>query len=145
MTDNDPPSPAFQKTPFSEMVEFCGDADLLIHDAQFTQEEWENRRDWGHSSIDAALNLALEAGVKRFFLFHHDPQRTDKELDEMLRDSRRVTREKNSKMRIGKKSTVNTIITLILNCFPFLNNNIYFTPIFLFFAYTLYHINVSEL
>ena len=90
MTDNDPYSPTFQKTSFAKMVKFCENADLLIHDTMFTQEEWEEHRTWGHASIDAGIDLAREAGVKRFVLFHHDPSRTDDEVDEMVR----YTREK---------------------------------------------------
>ena len=61
-------------------IEFCKNADILIHDAQYTPEEREKRRGWGHSDYVAALNLALESRVKRFILFHHDPSRKDPEL-----------------------------------------------------------------
>jgi len=57
------------------------DADVLIHDAQYTQEEYPGRRTFGHSTIDYALGLGAAAGVGRVVLFHHDPRRTDDELD----------------------------------------------------------------
>jgi phosphoribosyl 1,2-cyclic phosphodiesterase len=60
-----------------DYVEFCSNADLLIHDAQFTPQEIGERRNWGHSDYSAAFHLALEAGVKKLILFHHDPSRTD--------------------------------------------------------------------
>jgi phosphoribosyl 1,2-cyclic phosphodiesterase len=60
-----------------EYVDFCGDADILIHDAQFTPQEIGERRNWGHSDYGAAFHLAREAGVKKLILFHHDPSRTD--------------------------------------------------------------------
>ncbi len=61
------------------------DVDVLIHDAQYTAEEFPARRAWGHSTIDYAIGLAEAAGVGRVVLFHHDPRRTDDELDEIAR------------------------------------------------------------
>ena len=63
----------------------AGDVDLLIHDAQYTAEEFPARRAWGHSTIDYAIGLAEAAGVGQLVLFHHDPRRTDDELDEIAR------------------------------------------------------------
>lgn len=56
-------------------------ADVLVHDAQYTAEEYPGRRSFGHSTIDYALGLGVEAGVGRVVMFHHDPRRTDDELD----------------------------------------------------------------
>jgi phosphoribosyl 1,2-cyclic phosphodiesterase len=58
--------------------------DLLIHDSQYTADEFAARADFGHSSIDYTLGLANEAGVRRLALFHHDPRRTDAELDAIV-------------------------------------------------------------
>ena len=58
--------------------------DVLIHDAQHTAEEFAAKRDWGHSAVDYAVGLAEAAGVKRVVLFHHDPPRTDDELDAIV-------------------------------------------------------------
>ncbi|CAG34732.1 MBL fold metallo-hydrolase [Desulfotalea psychrophila] len=61
---------------------FFAGADVLIHDAQYTQQEYETmRRDWGHSPIEHVIQAAERAGVKRLVLFHHDPDRTDAQLD----------------------------------------------------------------
>ncbi len=65
----------------SRLVDLARDADLLIHDSQFTHEEKLRWPDWGHSSWEEAVQVALAAGVKRLALFHHDPNRTDAELD----------------------------------------------------------------
>ncbi len=65
-------------------VEFCRGVDLLIHDSQYTTEEYEQCRGWGHSSYNDATDLALEAGVKQLALFHHDPDRSDDDLDRQL-------------------------------------------------------------
>jgi phosphoribosyl 1,2-cyclic phosphodiesterase len=55
--------------------------DLLIHDAQYTPAEFELRAGFGHSTIDYAVGLADAGGVGSLLLFHHDPARTDRELD----------------------------------------------------------------
>lgn len=67
-----------------QYAEFCRGADLLFHDAQYTTEEYRYRRGWGHSTYTDATNLAIDAGVKRFGLFHHDPDRTDDALDRQV-------------------------------------------------------------
>jgi phosphoribosyl 1,2-cyclic phosphodiesterase len=64
-----------------EYVKLCEGADLLLHDAQYTDEEYKCRRGWGHSTYRDAVGLAIEADVKRLGLFHHDPDRTDADLD----------------------------------------------------------------
>ena len=80
ITDNELTEEAWAGRHPNDFVEFCKDADMLIHDAQYTPEEREKRRGWGHSDYVAALNLALESHVKRFVLFHHDPSRKDPEV-----------------------------------------------------------------
>lgn len=69
-------------------VDECHGADLLFHDAQYTEEEYATTRGWGHSTFTDAVDLALEAGVKRLGLFHHDPNRTDDELDRIVDECR---------------------------------------------------------
>lgn len=59
-------------------------ATALIHNARYTAEEYANARGQGHSSIDDAVRFAKRVDAKHFFLFHHDPSRTDEGLDEML-------------------------------------------------------------
>ena len=64
-------------------VEFCRDADLLLHDAQFTAEELSSHRGWGHSSYEQAVECAKLAGVKKLVLTHHDPNHDDTFLTEI--------------------------------------------------------------
>jgi len=59
-------------------------ADLLIHDSQFTSEEYFDKVGWGHSSIDQAVRFASIAEVDKLLLFHHDPNHTDNQLDYIL-------------------------------------------------------------
>jgi len=63
-------------------------ADLLIHDAQYTADEYEERVGWGHRRIADAVALAQMAGAKRLVTFHHDPAHDDRELDMMVEDAR---------------------------------------------------------
>ena len=58
--------------------------DLLIHDAQYTAEEYEEREGWGHSTIEDALRFAAAAGVARLVTFHHDPDHSDDLIDDLL-------------------------------------------------------------
>ena len=65
----------------NEYISFCDGADLLFHDAQYTDEEYRLTRGWGHTRFDTATDLAVRAQVKRFGLFHHDPDHTDDAMD----------------------------------------------------------------
>jgi ribonuclease BN (tRNA processing enzyme) len=60
--------------------ELCDGVDLLIHDAQYTDDEFDAKRTWGHSTFDYARWVAETCEVKRLALFHHDPSRTDSDL-----------------------------------------------------------------
>lgn len=65
----------------NDLATFCEGADVLIHDAQYVPEDMPAKQGWGHSVIDRVCELALRAKVKQLVLFHHDPDRTDDELD----------------------------------------------------------------
>jgi phosphoribosyl 1,2-cyclic phosphodiesterase len=65
------------------VLELVHDADLLIHDAQYTPEEFERKRTWGHCTPDYALEVARRGGVRTLALFHHDPAHDDQFLDEL--------------------------------------------------------------
>jgi ribonuclease BN (tRNA processing enzyme) len=58
-------------------------ADLLLHDGQYTEQEYKSRIGWGHSSMEDSIKLALVAEVKRLLLTHHDPSHTDTQLNEV--------------------------------------------------------------
>lgn len=65
-------------------LELTRNADLVIHDAQYTPEEFPKRSSYGHSAVDYAIGLAKAARAKRVLLFHHDPPRTDDQLDAIV-------------------------------------------------------------
>jgi diguanylate cyclase (GGDEF)-like protein len=62
-------------------IAFIKGADLIIHDAQYTEEEYSQRVGWGHSTVEYATDVALAADVKRLALFHHDPDHDDEFME----------------------------------------------------------------
>ncbi len=71
------------------LIDFSRNADYLIYDATYMQAEYETlRKGWGHSTWYAAVQVARSAGVKTLILFHHHPDHTDEQLDEMERIAR---------------------------------------------------------
>ena len=67
---------------------FVGGCDLLIHDAMYTPEEYRAHAGWGHSTYLEAVELAIQAGVKRLALFHHEPEHNDERIDTMFEKAR---------------------------------------------------------
>ncbi len=73
----------------AELVEFLRETDLVIMDAQYTDEEYPSHIGWGHGSISSAVSLAAEARVKRLVLFHHDPNHDDAIIERLEEQARR--------------------------------------------------------
>lgn len=68
--------------------DLAADADLLIHDAQYTADEYPERVGWGHSAIPHALQFAAATRARRLVMFHHEPGRADDALDRVIEDAR---------------------------------------------------------
>jgi len=66
------------------VLELADGVDLLIHDAQFTPEEFAERSNWGHCTVDYALEVAHQSAVRELVLFHHDPSHCDGTIDRIL-------------------------------------------------------------
>ncbi|HEV8020112.1 MAG TPA: GAF domain-containing protein [Candidatus Lustribacter sp.] len=81
-------------------AEFAAGADLLIHDAQYTAAEYPAKVNWGHSTIEYAMRVAREAGVAQLALTHHDPLRTDDDLDQLLERARATMLEYGSPVHV---------------------------------------------
>lgn len=62
-------------------------ADLLIHDAQYSDEEYQERFGWGHSTLSQAIHFAAQAGARRLVPFHHDPDHADDVLDRLMAET----------------------------------------------------------
>ncbi|MFN7182032.1 MAG: MBL fold metallo-hydrolase [Planctomycetota bacterium] len=84
---------------------FIANADVLIADAQYTEQEYEKKRGWGHSTFEWVYKIAKESNIKRLVYFHHDPARTDLELNEI-----KYTYLQNLKNEYNKSSALEDII-----------------------------------
>ena len=71
-----------------DVLELCDGVDLVIHDAQHTSSEYEQKRHWGHCTVEYAIHVAREAGARELALFHHCPNHGDDQMDTILRDAR---------------------------------------------------------
>ena len=87
ITDHEPfwnsPGPVFHHPGDQRHIEFLSGADLVIHDAQYTNEEYDSKLGWGHSPTDYVSDVAMAAGVERLALFHHDPTHDDETVKRM--------------------------------------------------------------
>ena len=79
---------------------FLADADLVIHDAQYTPEEYTAKKNWGHGTFEYVVELAAAAGVRRLALTHHDPGHDDDFVAEIERRARAVVERRRSSMEV---------------------------------------------
>jgi len=82
------------------LVKFARSAKVLIHDTTYTTEEYDHHRGWGHSTYRDGVELALEAGVGTLVLFHHEPRRTDDELDRRVDECRALVKERGGALKV---------------------------------------------
>jgi ribonuclease BN (tRNA processing enzyme) len=80
-------------------------ADILFHDAQYFQDEYKNRIGWGHSSMEDAMRFGELAKVKKLVFFHHDPEHTDEQVDNLYNESKRKITS-NIEFVLGKENAV---------------------------------------
>ena len=78
-------------------------ADLLLHDSQYTDEEYGSRLGWGHSSVTHAATFALAAGVRQLAMFHHDPMRSDRELEALYDQASALVADAQDPPLIGRE------------------------------------------
>ena len=82
------------------LVDFVRGAQVLVHDAMYTAEEYDHFRGWGHSTYDEVVELALEAKVEQLVLYHHKPERTDDEVDKRAQQCRALAARRGSALEI---------------------------------------------
>jgi len=80
---SDHQAPPSLDTVADPVLELADRVDVLIHDAQYTRDEFDRKGDWGHCTLDYALLVARQAKAKRLVLFHHDPAHSDDDLDRL--------------------------------------------------------------
>jgi CheY-like chemotaxis protein/phosphoribosyl 1,2-cyclic phosphodiesterase len=81
-------------------IHFLFGADLLIHDAQYTAEEYRSKRNWGHSPADYAVDVAIAANARQLALFHHDPLHDDDAIAAMERHCQERAAEQGSSLLV---------------------------------------------
>ena len=80
--------------------EFVRGARVLVHDATYTALEYERHRGWGHSTYEDAVQLAIDAGIHTLVLFHHKPERTDDEVDQLAAECRALVERRGGSLRV---------------------------------------------
>lgn len=83
-----------------EIDSFAKGTDLLIREAQYTDEEYKVKRGWGHSTTSDAAHSAVHSDVKRLVLFHHDPMHDDQKIDSMVEFCRGKVKEQGKEIRV---------------------------------------------
>ena len=81
-------------------LEFVRDSEVLILDSQYDAGEYEQHIGWGHSCFEDAVVFAVQAGVRRLFLFHHDPDHTDAQISRMAARSREMVLSRHSALKV---------------------------------------------
>ncbi|MBI2801061.1 MAG: response regulator [Gammaproteobacteria bacterium] len=79
---------------------FMADADLVIHDAQYTPEEYRTKKTWGHSTYDYVVKIAAAAGVRRVALTHHDPGHNDDFVADIERKARTLASQQGTEVNV---------------------------------------------
>jgi phosphoribosyl 1,2-cyclic phosphodiesterase len=88
ITDNELEPPYKKTTEYRDFVRFCKNVDVLIHDSQYIEQDMSRKHGWGHSLVSQVKKLAADSEVKHLILFHHDPDRTDREVNAIQDDVR---------------------------------------------------------
>lgn len=84
----------------AKLAQFLQDVDVLIIDAQYTDDEYKDHVGWGHGSLSRVVSLALAAKARKLILFHHDPAHDDEKIDEMLECARLLVVESGQTMDV---------------------------------------------
>lgn len=100
VTDNElylEESPNFNKFDYEKILNFVSNANILITDTTYSDEEYQTKENWGHSCVSRVVELAHQANVKLLCLHHHDPDQVDKDIDTKLRKAKARLTKLNSK------------------------------------------------
>ncbi|MFC1744483.1 MBL fold metallo-hydrolase [Candidatus Riflebacteria bacterium] len=92
-----------------KFIKFCEKTDILIHDAFYTEEEYELKKGMGHSSMAAAVNNGIVARCKKILLFYHEPLRTDKELTRLETKLQKVHSKERIDIEFAREKRIFTV------------------------------------
>lgn len=90
-------------------ADFLTGADLVIHDAQYTADEYPAKTGWGHSTVEYAVSVAETGGAKRLALTHHDPLRNDDAIDELVKRTQARLKQRSSPLTLFAAAEGQTI------------------------------------
>ena len=88
-----------QREEYDAEVRLIENADILIHDAQYTLDDYKKKRGWGHSCYIDTVNTAIDAGVKELYLYHHDPNYDDSAIDRIYQHAQQIIEERSSSLK----------------------------------------------
>ncbi len=83
------------------LIDFVRDADVLILDSQYDRAEYKKHIGWGHGCVDDSVAVAIQAGVKQLFLFHHDPDHDDRHMDGLVQHARKLVAKRKAKLKVS--------------------------------------------
>lgn len=86
--------------PSLSLIEFLAECDFLIHEAQYSAEEYLHKEGWGHSSIDNAIFLIEKANISNWLVTHHDPKHGDRELNSFAKQAKKILKERRVRCRV---------------------------------------------
>jgi phosphoribosyl 1,2-cyclic phosphodiesterase len=95
-TDNEIDPPYAKSIELDKLTEQCRNADILIHDAQYIEADMPLKHGWGHSLISQVTELGKAAEVKNLVYYHHDPERSDDDIDAELEQATKVLKKNGS-------------------------------------------------
>lgn len=90
---------AMQQEEYASELALIQDADILIHDAQYTPEDYRKKHGWGHSCYIDTVNTAIDAGVKELYLYHHDPNYDDKAMAKIEENALSIIEDRSASLK----------------------------------------------
>lgn len=99
--ENSEPGIDYARLQDEKVIEFLRDADVMIADSQYDRAEYPARLGWGHTCADDTVDLAIRAGVKQLFLFHHDPDHDDAKIEAMVTEGQARANEEGSRLVVS--------------------------------------------
>ncbi len=88
-----------QKGEYASELKLIHDADILIHDAQYTPQDYEKKRGWGHSCYIDTVNMSIDAGVKALYLYHHDPNYDDEAIEAIYNHAMAIIQSRGASLK----------------------------------------------
>ena len=86
--------------PDLRMIDFVRDLDVLILDSQYNLAEYQKHMGWGHGCVDDSVALAMVAGVRHLYMFHHDPDHDDQTMDQFVKHARQLVAKENGSLKV---------------------------------------------